>query len=60
MNIRADWRGIGVIALTAVAMMAIVSRWPAARRVIFPQVEPAGMPVGMPRRIIRRPRRIWV
>ena len=54
---RANLKGIGIIALTAVVIMAIVGRWPAARRVIFPQVEPVGMPR---RRIIRRPRRIWV
>ena len=62
MNIRADLRGIGVIALTAVVVMAIVSRWPAIRRVILPQAEPVGVGVPVVRRhVVRRPRRrIWV
>ena len=58
-----DWKGIGIVALTAVVVMAIVGRWPAARRVILPGVEPAvGMPIGMPvKRPVRRPGfRVWV
>ena len=56
MNIKADWRGIGIIVLVAAATMAIVTRVPAIRDVIFPD---AVRPV-VARRARREDKGIWI
>ena len=33
---KAIWREVGVALVTAIVVIAIVGRWPAARRVMFP------------------------
>ena len=53
---RMGWREIGVMALTAVVVMAIVGRWPAARRVILPPEGVAGVPVVAKQPVVRRRR----
>ena len=43
-------RDLGIVAVATVVVMAIVGRWPAARRVILPKRRLAGTPAGGGRR----------
>ena len=38
------WREISIALITTVVVIVIIGRWSAARRAIFPRIEPIGMP----------------